>query len=170
MLLALIVRGVAFEFRSKDREPRWRSLWDWCIFVGSLLPALLLGVAFGNLVRGVPIDASMNYVGGFFNLLNPYALLAGISTVVIFTLYGAIFLSLKTTGELHGESPRGSPARLWLPAVVLVLALLVATYLATDMLSPPGRQPGRRAHRRRGRHPADRLFPAPPARRLGVRS
>src|SRR5512136_3394855 len=68
ILLALIVRGVAFEFRSKDRNPRWRSLWDWMIFIGSFVPALLLGVAFGNLVRGVPIDAEMQYTGGFFNL------------------------------------------------------------------------------------------------------
>src|SRR5512135_264648 len=65
LLLALIARGVAFEFRSKDENPRWRGLWDTAIFLGSLLPALLLGVAFANLVRGVPIDAEMNYVGGF---------------------------------------------------------------------------------------------------------
>ncbi len=141
LLLALIVRGVAFEFRSKDENPKWRRLWDWCIFVGSLLPALLLGVAFGNLVRGVPIDASMNYVGGFFFLLNPYALLAGISTVVIFTLYGAIFLSLKTTGELH-EKARRLAGRMWLATVLFLLALLVATYLATDMLPRLGVNPG----------------------------
>ncbi len=78
MLLALIVRGVAFEFRSKDQTPRVAHAWDWLIFVGSFVPALLWGVAFGNIVRGVPIDADMNYVGGFFNLLNPYALLGGL--------------------------------------------------------------------------------------------
>ena len=75
MLVALIVRGVGFEFRSKDKHPAWRTLWDWMIFVGSLVPALLWGVAFANVVRGVPIDADMQYVGGFWNLLNPYALL-----------------------------------------------------------------------------------------------
>lgn len=106
LLVALIARGVAFEFRSKDENPRWRKLWDWCLFLGSLVPSLLLGVAFANLVRGVPIDAEMNYVGGFFNLLNPYALLAGITMVVSFTLYGAIFISMKTEGELR-ESPCG---------------------------------------------------------------
>jgi cytochrome d ubiquinol oxidase subunit II len=141
LLLALIVRGVAFEFRSKDENTKWRSLWDWCIFVGSLLPALLLGVAFGNLVRGVPIDASMNYVGGFFFLLNPYALLAGISTVVVFILYGAVFLSLKTTGELQ-EKARRIAGRMWLVAVLALLALLVATYLATDMYDRLGVDPG----------------------------
>ena len=142
LLLALIVRGVAFEFRSKDANPRWRSLWDWCIFVGSLLPALLLGVAFGNLVRGVPIDASMNYVGGFFNLLNPYALLAGIATVVIFTLHGAIFLSLKTDRRAARESPPPRRAPVAGHGADRSLALLVATYFATDMLARLGVNPG----------------------------
>ena len=141
LLLALIVRGVAFEFRSKDENPKWRSLWDWCIFTGSLLSALLLGVAFGNLVRGVPIDASMNYVGGFFFLLNPYALLAGISTVVIFILYGAIFLSLKTTGDIQ-EKARRLAVWVWAATVIVLLALLVATYLATDMYARLGVDPG----------------------------
>lgn len=141
LLLALIARGVAFEFRSKDENPKWRSLWDWCIFLGSLLPALLLGVAFGNLVHGVPIDADMNYVGGFFNLLNPYALLAGIATVVTFTLYGAIFLSLKTTGELM-ETAREAARRLWPVVAVVLLVFLVATYFATDILYHLGVNPG----------------------------
>ncbi len=141
LLLALIMRGVAFEFRSKDQNPKWRSLWDWSIFVGSLLPALLIGVAFANLVRGVPIDAEMNYVGGFFNLLNPYALLAGVATVLTCTLYGAIFLSLKTTGELVQKS-RSVAQWLWIVVVVVLLALLVATYFATDILAHLGVNPG----------------------------
>lgn len=141
LLLALIARGVAFEFRSKDENPKWRRLWDWCIFLGSLLPALLIGVAFGNLVHGVPIDAEMNYVGGFFNLLNPYALLAGVATVTTFTLYGAIFLSLKTTGELM-ESARDLARKLWPVVVVMLLIFLVATYFATDILSHLGVNPG----------------------------
>ncbi len=141
LLLALIVRGVAFEYRSKDENPRWRELWDWCIFAGSLVSALLLGVAFGNLVRGVPIDASMNFVGGFFYLLNPYALLAGLSTVATFTLYGAIFLSLKTTGELQHKA-RATARGFWIIALVLLVALLVATYLATDILARLGVNPG----------------------------
>ena len=65
MLVALIVRGVAFEFRSKDKHPAWRALWDWCIFGGSFVPALLWGVALANIVRGVPINGDMQYVGGF---------------------------------------------------------------------------------------------------------
>jgi cytochrome d ubiquinol oxidase subunit II len=132
---------VAFEFRSKDDNPRWRSACDWAIFLGSAVPALLLGVAFGNIVRGVPIDAEMNYVGGFFNLLNPYALLAGVASLVTFTLHGAIFLSLKTTGELV-EKARLAARRLWAVAVVVLLALLVATYLATDIYQRLGLNPG----------------------------
>ncbi len=141
LLLALIGRGVAFEFRSKDKNPKWRSLWDWLIFIGSLVPALLIGVAFGNLVRGVPIDANMQYAGGFFNLLNWYALLAGLTTVVVFTLYGAIFLSLKLTDELKDKAQLAA-RRMWPVAVVFLLALLAATYLETDLLDQLGVNPG----------------------------
>jgi cytochrome d ubiquinol oxidase subunit II len=141
LLLALIIRGVAFEFRSKDEDRRWRRVWDWSIFVGSAIPALLLGVAFGNLVRGVPIDVNMNYVGGFFNLLNPYALLAGVSSTLVFTLYGAIFLSLKTTEEVM-ESARKAARRLWLPVVIVLFVFLIATYLSTDILQKLGVDPG----------------------------
>jgi cytochrome d ubiquinol oxidase subunit II len=141
LLLALIGRGVAFEFRSKDSNPRWRSLWDWLIFVGSLVPALLLGVAFGNLVRGVPINADMQYVDGFFNLLNGYALLAGIAAVVTFSLHGAIFLSLKLSGELK-EKAQVAARRMWPVTVLVLIALLVATYFETDLLASLGVNPG----------------------------
>jgi cytochrome bd ubiquinol oxidase subunit II len=141
ILLALIFRGVAFEFRGKHETQRWKRTWDLAIFWGSFLPALLLGVAFANLARGVPIDAQMNYTGGFFNLLNPYALLGGIAAVATFALHGAIFLSLKTTGELM-ESARVLASRLWLPVVAILLVLLGATYLETDILSNLGVNPG----------------------------
>jgi len=141
LLVALIGRGVAFEYRSKDPNSRWRNLWDWLIFLGSAVPALLLGVTFGNLVRGVPIDAEMNYVGGFFNLLNPYALLAGASIVLLFTLHGAVFLSLKTDGEMKVKAQTAA-SRLWLVVVLALLALLVATYFATDIYTHLGVNPG----------------------------
>jgi cytochrome d ubiquinol oxidase subunit II len=141
LLLALIARGIALEFRSKDDNSKWRRLWDWLIFLGSAASALLLGVAFANLVRGVPIDAEMHYVGGFFNLLNPYALLAGAATLLMFTLHGAVFISLKTSGELM-EKARSAAWRLWPAAVVVMIILLVATYFATDLLARLGVNPG----------------------------
>jgi cytochrome bd ubiquinol oxidase subunit II len=134
MLIALILRGVAFEFRSKDASPIWRSIWDWVIFGGSLVPALLWGVAFTNFVIGIPIDASSNYVGGFWNLLNPYALIGGVISLAGFTLLGALFLTLKTTGTLV-ESARKFALLLWLPLVLLLAAFSAVTYFSTDILS-----------------------------------
>jgi cytochrome d ubiquinol oxidase subunit II len=141
VLLALIGRGVGFEFRSKDKHPTWRKVWDWMIFAGSLVPSLLWGVAFANLVRGVPIDADMQYVGGFWNLLNPYALSGGLAALAAFTLHGALFLCLKTKGDLT-ERAHAAAARLWLPTVVLVFVFVIASYFATDMFSRLGINPG----------------------------
>lgn len=141
MLVALIVRGVAFEFRSKDERPAWRSFWDWMIFVGSLLPGFLWGVAISNIIEGVPIDAKMNYVGGFWNLLNPYALLGGLAFVALFTLHGAIFLSLRTQGEMLEKAYRAAN-RVWLPAVILVLLFVVVGYFVTDVFVRLGIDPG----------------------------
>lgn len=141
MLIALIVRGVAFEFRSKDDDPRWRALWDWSIFVGSLVPALLWGVAFTNFVMGVPIDANMMYVGGFWNLLNPFALLGGAVSLLAFTLHGAIFLTLKTEPEI-AEPARKFASRLWLPMILVLVGYTVMLYFKTDILTKLGVNPG----------------------------
>lgn len=141
MLVALIVRGVGFEFRSKDRRPEWRSLWDWLIFFGSFVPALLWGVAFANLIRGVPINAEMQYVGTFWDLLNPYALAGGLAALSAFTLHGAVFLGLRTKGELE-ERAHNAAKRLWLPTVVLVFLFVIAGYFATDMFTKLGVNPG----------------------------
>jgi cytochrome d ubiquinol oxidase subunit II len=141
LLVALIFRGVAFEFRSKDNNPTWRKFWDWSIFAGSLVSALLLGVAFANLARGVPIDVDMNYVGGFFYLLNPFALLGGITAVLVFTLHGAIYLSLKTTQGIQASAEKMA-WRVWIPTIISLLLLLVATYMSTDILSRLGINPG----------------------------
>lgn len=132
MLLALIVRGVAFEFRSKDKNPRWRKTWDWMIFFGSFVPALLWGVAFANIIRGVPIDQNMTYVGGFFNLLNPFALVGGLATLALFTLHGAIFLNLKTEGALR-DNAHSFALKLWLPALILVYLAAIYSYFDTDL-------------------------------------
>lgn len=101
ILVALIVRGVAFEYRGKRDDEKWRRRWDWCIVGGSLLPAVLWGVAFGNIVRGVRLDAHHEYVGSFLDLLNPYALVGGLTTLTLFVLHGAVFLALKTGGEMR---------------------------------------------------------------------
>jgi cytochrome d ubiquinol oxidase subunit II len=137
LLLGLILRGVAFEFRSKDAHPGWRRLWDGCIFVGSLVPALLLGVAFANLAKGVPIDGNKIYTGNLLTLLNPYALLGGLTLVVVFLLHGANFLCLKLAGELH-ERARRLARGLWPVSLVFLAALMITTMVATDLYSRLG--------------------------------
>ena len=132
LLLALILRGVALEFRSKDANPKWRSLWDWAIFFGSLLPSLLLGVAFANLVQGVPINADMTYTGTFWTLLNPFALLGGLLTIAAFILHGAVFLSLKTSGELT-ERARTTARKVWFEVVVLAFLVLISSNFTTNI-------------------------------------
>jgi cytochrome d ubiquinol oxidase subunit II len=141
MLVALIARGAAFEFRSKHETGRWRGVWDGLIFVGSLVPALLWGVALGNLLLGVPIDPSMTYVGGFFNLLNPYSLAWGLTTLIVFTLHGAIFLSLRIEGEL-GELAMRAAQRIWPFAVVIGFFSVGVGYFVTDMFARLGVDPG----------------------------
>src|SRR4030066_479883 len=104
VLIGLIVRGVAFEFRSKDDHPLWRSFWDWCLCLGSIIPTILFPVAFSNLVRGIPIDANLQSFGGFFYLLNPFPLLASFLFTLLIIMHGASFLSLKTTGEIEQKA------------------------------------------------------------------
>ena len=106
ILVALILRGVALEYRGKEDGARWRRRWEAVIFAGSVLPALLWGVAFGNIVRGVKLSASHLYAGSFFDLLNPYALLAGVTTLLLFTMHGAVFLALKTDGAVRVQARR----------------------------------------------------------------
>jgi cytochrome bd ubiquinol oxidase subunit II len=132
LLIGLIVRGVAFEFRSKDDNPRWRNLWDWCLFAGSLIPTILFPVAFSNLVRGIPINADMQYIGGFFNLLNPYALLAALAVTLLFILHGATFLSLKTTGEIE-QKAKDIVRWLWLLVVLMLVIFLITSFIVTDI-------------------------------------
>ncbi len=136
LLLALIVRGVAFEFRSKLESEGWRRFWDWMLFLGSAIPALLWGVALVNLVRGVPIDAHMQYVGGFFTLLNPYALLGGLTVFFLFTLHGALFLNVRTAGAIQ-ERVRALIPKLWGLEVILFILFVLASFVATPIASKP---------------------------------
>jgi cytochrome d ubiquinol oxidase subunit II len=106
ILICLIVRGVAFEYRAKRPEEHWQRNWEHAIFWTSLLPAVLWGVAFGNIVRGVPIDADKEFTGDFLTLLNPYALLGGAVTLTLFTFHGAVFTALKTVGDIRERARR----------------------------------------------------------------
>lgn len=137
MLMALIVRGVAFEFRSKDENPAWRTTWDWLIFFGSAIPALLWGVAVANLIKGVPINANMQYAGTFFDLLSPYTLVGGLAFLLVFIFHGAMYLTLKTTGEMV-ERARKAAVRSGVPAAAVCLMLVGMTYTNTDLFASTG--------------------------------
>ncbi|MBJ7359365.1 cytochrome d ubiquinol oxidase subunit II [Nocardioides sp.] len=134
ILVALIVRGLAFEYRAKRDDDAWRRNWDLAIIVGSFVPALLWGVAFANILRGVPIDSEMEYVGGFFNLLTPYALLGGAMTLLLFLTHGAMFVALKTDGEIRVRA-RSLAVRLGLGAAVAAVAFLGWTQVKTGTVA-----------------------------------
>ncbi|MCX4559524.1 cytochrome d ubiquinol oxidase subunit II [Streptomyces phaeochromogenes] len=126
ILVCLIVRGVAFEYRAKRPEEQWQRNWENAIFWTSLLPAFLWGVAFGNIVRGVKIDRDFEYVGNLWDLLNPYAILGGLVTLSLFTFHGAVFAALKTLGDIR-ERARKLALGLGLVTAVLALAFLLWT-------------------------------------------
>jgi cytochrome d ubiquinol oxidase subunit II len=130
ILVCLIVRGVAFEYRAKRDDERWQRGWEQAIFWTSLLPAVLWGVAFADIVQGVKIDANKDYVGGFFDLLNGYALLGGAVTLTLFTFHGAVFASLKTVGPIR-ERARALATRVGLVAAVLAAVFLIWTQAHT---------------------------------------
>jgi cytochrome bd ubiquinol oxidase subunit II len=153
LLVALIARGVSFEFRGKRDSPRWRRAWDAATTYGSLLAPLLIGVALGNLLHGVPIGADQEYAGGFVDLLNPYSLFCGVTVVLLCLLHGASYLALKTDGQVRDRALRtgrrlgpvaaaavvgfavwtqaaaGGGSLPSLPMVVAVLAVLAAAWL-----------------------------------------
>lgn len=126
ILIALILRGVALEYRDKRPETQWRTRWDNAILAGSVIPAALWGVAFANIVAGVPLDADHEYTGTLLTLLNPYALLGGATTTALFITHGAVFLALKTTDDLRHRARRVAS---WtgLAAVALAGAFLAWT-------------------------------------------
>lgn len=123
ILLALILRGVAFEYRGKGETARWKSTFDWMIVIGSALPALLWGVAFANIVQGVPLNADHIYTGNLFTLLNPYGLLGGLVTLSLFWLHGLVFITLKTDGDIRVR------ARALAIKVGVVTTILAASFL-----------------------------------------
>jgi cytochrome d ubiquinol oxidase subunit II len=126
ILLALIVRNLAFEYRAKRDDDTWRRNWDLALIIGSFVPALLWGVAFANIVAGVPIDGHKEYTGNLFTLLNPFGLLGGVVTLLLFATHGAMFIALKTDGEVRHRA--GALAvRLGLGAAVAAVVFLVWT-------------------------------------------
>lgn len=141
MLIALIGRGVAFEFRSKLESLKWRNVWDWVIFFGSLLPPFLWGVALANLMRGVPIDASQNFVGNFWDLISVYSVLAGVSMVLLFLLHGSMFIALKTTDEIKGRAEKFA-LRIGKWTSVIMFIFVVMSYFETEMFTGQGINPG----------------------------
>ncbi|ANS79040.1 Cytochrome d ubiquinol oxidase subunit II [Serinicoccus hydrothermalis] len=130
ILVGLILRGIGLEYRGKVDSATWRARMDTMVVVGSFVPALLWGVAFTNIVSGVPIDADMEYVGGFWNLLNPAALLGGLTTLTLFLTHGALFVALKTDGQLRHDA-RALALRLGLAAAALAVLWLGLLHLRT---------------------------------------
>jgi cytochrome d ubiquinol oxidase subunit II len=126
ILVCLIVRGVAFEYRAKRPEENWQRNWETAIFWTSLIPAFLWGVAFANIVRGVKIDQDFEYVGDLWDLLNPYALLGGLVTLTLFTFHGAVFVGLKTVGDIR-ERARKQALQIGLATAVSALIFLLWT-------------------------------------------
>jgi cytochrome d ubiquinol oxidase subunit II len=132
ILFALILRGVAFEFRTKVESPGWRKLWDACIFIGSFTPALLFGVAFANIFQGIPIDQKGVYQGTLFTLLNPYGLIGGVLFVLLFVVHGALWLAAKTQGDLQARAA-ATAAGIWAGEVLVAVVFLAASYFTTGL-------------------------------------
>ena len=130
-LCGLIFRAVAIEFRSKQPDQGWRSTWDWGFSVSSIVSSLLVGVALGNIARGIPLGMDYEYAGNFFSLLNPYALIVGLTTVALFAMHGAIYLVMKTEGELHDK------LRMWAKKAIIVFVFFyILTTLVTFLMVP----------------------------------
>jgi cytochrome d ubiquinol oxidase subunit II len=131
-LFALFFRPVGFDYRSKIEDPRWRNSWDWAIFAGSAVPPIVFGVAFGNLLQGVPFTLNeflqSQYQGSFFELLNPFALLVGIFSLTLFLLQGSTWLQMKTEGELYERARLVSLICAPLAIILFVLAGVWVTY------------------------------------------
>ena len=128
LLAALIVRGVAFEYRGKRDAASWRRTWDVTLTTGSVLAPLLIGIALGDLLHGLPIDSAQNFTGSFWDLFQPYAIWTGITLVLVCLLHGATFLSLKTTGEMH-ERSRLQARRVAPVAGAFVIGFIIWTHV-----------------------------------------
>ena len=131
ILFALILRGVAFEFRGKGESETWKKSWDRAIFLGSLIPALLFGVAFGNIFQGLPMDGA-GYHGSLLTLLNPYGLLTGLLFVLLFTVHGALWTAMKTLGSLSAHAVVFAK-KSWYALVLVAVLFLINTAFQTKL-------------------------------------
>lgn len=136
-LLALIARGVAFEFRGKRDSLAWKRTWDACIFIGSFLPPFLLAVVFASFIKGLPIDANMQMYAGFTDIVNGYTVVAGLAVVMLCLVHGLMFTTLRTVGDLQIRA-RKLGQKLLIPLGVLLLAFVVMTYFMTDIFEKRG--------------------------------
>jgi cytochrome bd ubiquinol oxidase subunit II len=141
IVVGLILRGISFEYRSKDSRPQWRSRFDGMIAVGSFMNSFLFGILFSDLLGGVPIDQNMMYAGGPFSWITPYGLIGGLTMVSVFLLHGANFLTLKLEDDMR-ERARAAARFLYSFAAIMVLALAIATYIFTDITVKIGIDPG----------------------------
>jgi cytochrome d ubiquinol oxidase subunit II len=138
LLAALIARGLSFEYRGKRDSPHWRRTWDWLLTVSSVLAPLIIGVALGDLLNGLPINSAQNYTGSFWELFQPYGVFTGVTLVLICALHGATFLSLKTTGDMH-ERSRHLARRIAPVTTAVVIGFAIWTHVAhsdTFFLNP----------------------------------
>jgi cytochrome d ubiquinol oxidase subunit II len=133
LLTALIFRAVSFEFRNKVESTLWRRTWDFAFGFGSLLPAVLFGIAVGNILRGIPIDANGNFLGRFLGLLNPYSIGVGLLSLALFTMHGSIYLAAKSDGALRKRCQQWA-SHLWMGYVVIYVVITVWTWLASPFL------------------------------------
>lgn len=131
LLAGIIFRAVAIEFRSKQPMAWWRWIWDLIFFLGSFLIALVLGLALGNLIRGIPLDAQGEFTGGLETILNPYAFLVGLLTVSLFLMHGSIYILMKTEGEFHDKMRRRTN-----PCIIFFIIMYAVTTMATLIYMP----------------------------------
>jgi cytochrome bd ubiquinol oxidase subunit II len=132
VLFTLIIRGVSFEFRGKVDSPAWRGLWDTCIFIGSVAPAILFGVAFANIFQGLPLDANHLFHGNLLTLLNPYGLAGGVLFLMFFLVHGSLWLAIRTEGDLQGRAVKTANA-LWPVLLVVAVVFLLFSAKATQL-------------------------------------
>jgi cytochrome d ubiquinol oxidase subunit II len=130
VLLALIIRGVSFEYRGKLSSAHWRGVWDWTLTIGSVLLPVLLGVALGDLVHGLPINQSGQFTGSFLDLLTPYGLWVGVTLLALTLAHGSMYLSLRTTGEVHDRAEHLAGPLSWI-AVLAVIGFAIWTHVGS---------------------------------------